>query len=295
MRIARELVARAAANSLLDEKGITSYPISPDLIAVDEGLRVDEVHGFPEDVYGALIRDGNSYRVAISSGCPNEGHRRFTLAHELGHWRIDGHVEELPWTDSGIALSTGHFRRKYPVEVEADVFASELLMPRRFVEPLISRAQPGVQTVRDLADRFEVSLSAAAICTTRYMSEPVIVVLSCGKVIEWTACSGPFDGRDWYRWSRKKGEWAPPRSATWELSLSTDRVRRGEFAESDGLLCEWFPDAPETIEVVGEAVGLGPYGRVLTVLHCPDLPDLDEAEEGYDENGDRAYWRDFEH
>jgi hypothetical protein len=62
-----------------------------------------------------------------------------------------------------------------------------------------------------------------------------------------------------------------------------------------GLLCEWFEDAPPVYAVGEEAVGLGYFGRVLTVLTCPDLPTPDElyadADEEMGETG-TGDWRD---
>lgn len=44
-------------------------------------------------------------------------------------------------------------------------------------------------------------------------------------------------------------------------------------------MCEWFVDAPRSTQVVEEAIGLGSYGRVLTVLRPEGLPDPDEEQE----------------
>lgn len=45
-------------------------------------------------------------------------------------------------------------------------------------------------------------------------------------------------------------------------------------------MCEWFDGAPAGVEVCEDALGLGAYGRVLTVLHLPDVPDPEELDEG---------------
>ena len=48
--------------------------------------------------------------------------------------------------------------------------------------------------------------------------------------------------------------------------------------ESDCDLNTWFQSDLE-VEVFEEIVGLGSYGKTLTVLTLPDPPDLDELEE----------------
>jgi hypothetical protein len=65
-------------------------------------------------------------------------------------------------------------------------------------------------------------------------------------------------------------------------------------ASSGGYLSEWFPRAPQHLVVEVDAVGLGTYGRVLSLLVCPDFPDPDELyaaeEEGLSGLEDRD-WR----
>ena len=57
------------------------------------------------------------------------------------------------------------------------------------------------------------------------------------------------------------------------VTWSTGNHRRSEEVQAEGLLCEWFVDAPRGTHVTEEAVGLGSYGRVLTVLRPEGLPD----------------------
>src|SRR5690349_1578475 len=100
-----EAAAVRAARELLTELEIGSYPIQPDKIAAAKRLRVDYQDGFPAGVFGALWRAGNDFGIVVSNACPTMGHRRFTLAHELGHYHIEGHVEQLFRGADGQALS----------------------------------------------------------------------------------------------------------------------------------------------------------------------------------------------
>lgn len=285
----REDLARRTANELLDELSITAAPVDPEWIVRKKELLFEE-HDFPPTVYGALFRSGDRFGVIVSRSCPGEGHRRFTIAHELGHYHMPDHVDRLfqPGTTQVLSLS-GHFRsKKDPIEVEADYFANELLMPDRFVRPVIRSLGGGLVAVRALAEQFRTSLSAAAIRYAAVANDPVVVIVSKDGVIEWTARPPAVWAHDWAR-KPLKNEWAPRRSATRRLGLAPNRTRRGENDEASMLLCEWFDGAPPQVEVTEEAIGLGAYGRVLTVLQIPDLPDPDEAEEREAEPSD---WRD---
>jgi len=287
----REHLARRIANELLDSHGVSQVPVDPTWLAVQEGATVIEQSGFPTGCYGALCLVDGAFQILVSTECPTAGHKRFTIAHEVAHFIIDGHVDGLAWTGD-FALSQGHFRgRRDPIEVEADCFAAELLMPTRWARDVVEQREPGLGAVRELADRFDTSMSASAIRYAALSPEPVVVVLSHGLQIEWVASSGHFDAAAWMRFRRHKGEWAPRGSATRYLGGRRDDVATAEEATGSGLLCEWFEGAPAQLEVQEEVVGLGPFGRTLTVLSCPDLdPDvLDEEGDADDEPRD---WRD---
>ena len=280
----REHLARRRANELLDEASALACPVEPDQIAAAKGLHIEEWDQFPEGCYGALIRGGNTFLIAVSTRCFSPGHRKFTVAHELAHFHIEDHVERMGWSGP-VALSMGgHFRsQKDPIEVEADHFASELLLPTRLVQPLIDRASPCVSAIRSLARQFDTSLSCAAIRFADLTTEPTVVILSCNRVIEWAAFSRDLKYLDWARFRRHKGEWAPPGSATLRLAQDPGTIATGKQDSACGLLCEWFEDAPPVYTVEEEAVGLGRFGRVLTVLTCVDLPDPDELYADEDE------------
>ena len=85
------------------------------------------------------------------------GRRRFTVAHEIGHWIC--HFERGRFEpqycrseDIGVGIGIGRTRER-----EANAFASQLLMP----EVLVRREAEALRlNVHALARRFEVSLPA---------------------------------------------------------------------------------------------------------------------------------------
>jgi hypothetical protein len=60
--------------------------------------------------------------------------------------------------------------------------------------------------------------------------------------------------------------------------VEVERVRRAERVEGNSTLDDWF-GGDEAISMVEEAIGLGNYGRTLTVLHSIELPDPEEEDE----------------
>jgi hypothetical protein len=273
-------MARRVANEVLTNLGIHSYPVDPDAIAVRLGLSVDETPGFPAHCFGALSLVDGKFRILVSDACPTVGHRRFTVSHEVGHAAIDGHFDAMQWVALGsgkTAFSEGHYRSiKDPVEVEADHFASELLLPERWARPVVDTLPIGMDAIRTLADRFHASLSCAAVRYAQLSAAPVVVVLTRGDSVEWVAASREVRDADFFRYNATRTARVPPGSATHRLANSPAAARAGEQNSSTDYLRDWFPRAPSRLTVEVDALGLGTYGRVLSLLICHDLPEPDE-------------------
>lgn len=129
-------------------------PVPVDAIAVDLlGFAVDEDDAL--DVSGMLIPAEKQVWLNGRESRSSEGRRRFTLAHELGHWVCQyqqGQAEPRYCRSEEIGVGVG---RK--LEREANAFAAELLMPA----PLVRREAVALKlNVHALAHRFEVSLPA---------------------------------------------------------------------------------------------------------------------------------------
>src|SRR5215208_1187995 len=228
IRQAQERTARTRALEVLEENGIDTWPVVPERIAAafPFPLPIDVSDGFPPRTYGALFKAGNDFRIVLSSSCPTGGHRRFTLSHELGHFFLAGHLEALFDGGAEVHMSdTDHFRglRKPWYELEADAFASELLVPTPYARAVVARAAPGLSAVHAIAAEFDTSFSCAAIRYASLTNEPVAVVLSHDGVVEWACYSSQMQAHWWTR-RRVKGDWAPPRSATRRLARSADAV-----------------------------------------------------------------------
>lgn len=287
IRQAHERNARETARQVIQDCRITEWPLIPELIAAKEGLPIEVLPDFPPNTYGALYKNDDGFKIILSSGCHTEGQRRFTLCHELAHYFLDGHVDVLFDGGSEVHLSdSSHFRgNKEWYEVEADAFAAELLVPLRVAREVMTKAGTGLAAVRAIEETFATSLVCAGVRYANLTGDHASVILSRGKVIEWASCSTSMQEHVWAR-ARKKGDWAPPRSVTYALARSPERVVLGEEGGGEGTLVEWFDGAPD-VPVIEEVVGLGPYGRVLTVLTCANLPSAD----GYRAADERNAWR----
>jgi Zn-dependent peptidase ImmA (M78 family) len=140
------------ADDLLQAAGVTSPPVAlRDVISV-LNLSLVEKAREPFSPEAALVPLGDCKAIVIN-GPSSERRRRFTIAHEIGHFVL--HPECVaPERGGATNFASG------PYERQADAFAAALLMPEHLVRQaaLEEGADP-----RRLADRFEVSVQSMTI------------------------------------------------------------------------------------------------------------------------------------
>jgi Zn-dependent peptidase ImmA (M78 family) len=126
------------------------FPVPVEEIAEDLlGLAVGENEDL--EVSGMLLPAERRIWLNASEG---PARRRFTLAHELGHW-VCQHLEGMsaPAYCRAADVQPEPSGTSRALEREANVFAAELLMP----EPVVRDAWSRSATVQDLAAEFGVS------------------------------------------------------------------------------------------------------------------------------------------
>jgi len=166
----------------------------PDVVR-EIGLEV--IYQLAESYEGALLRIKGIPRgyVVINARIREESRRRFTLAHEIGHFL-------LPWQQE---LSSPCAKEKieswdddlYRPELEANQFAAEILMPRESIGPYL-RVEPTMGSVESIADTCGTSLTASAFRLVMLTSYRAAVVWSQGNRARWYKPS-----EDFVRWVRK--------------------------------------------------------------------------------------------
>jgi Zn-dependent peptidase ImmA (M78 family) len=140
---------RREAARLLDAAGVTHEPVPLRDIVSALNLELLQRRGEPFTSEAALESRGDG-RTIVLNGPGDERRRRFTIAHEIGHFVL--HPERVSPERGGPANEAG--RR---VEREANQFAAELLMPEERVRRAF-REHGG--DVGRLCDRFDVSRGA---------------------------------------------------------------------------------------------------------------------------------------
>ena len=122
---------------------------------------------FPDTV-DALIIEENSKVFAAVNKRQHIHRQRFSLAHELGHYFLhkDGVPDDIITIDSP---PTGEWEEstKDPAEIEADIFASELLVPLSMLKEELKDEK---KSLHHLSSVFLVSEQVISIAMTRHYS-----------------------------------------------------------------------------------------------------------------------------
>lgn len=269
--------ATATAERVIREQGVAKFPVQPIAIAESVGIEVLEKPASGAGVSGMLIRYGDNFCIAYATHINNSGFRRFSIAHELGHYFLEGHIDAI-FADGLIHESRAGFFSTSEYELEADHFAARLLMPDALFSSAMRRAGEGLSAVKSLAATCDTSLIATGIRYVECSSEPVAVIVSAGASIGFCMMSEALkqiDGIDWIR----KNQPLPTSCVTRELNSDPARVRRSVNAEGTSAFQDWF-GGRNRITVTEEAIGLGSYGKTLTVLYGIELPEESEDDSG---------------
>ena len=252
-----------------------SLPVDPKALA--KALDI-EVHPFDfgeRDISGCLMSVGSSFAIAYSTSIRSVGFQNFTISHELGHYLLPGHFEALlatgrHYSKSGY-ISNNHY------EEEADTFAAELLMPWKLIEAEIRSKRPGFESIKTISENCQSSLLASTIKFCDHTSECVAAVVSYQGRVEFMSASESFKSIQGVTWL-KRGDPLPSGTPSSARCLDDKWITTCDIAEDGSLLNAWFPGAP-AIEAEEDIVGLGNYGRLLTILLAEWDPEEEDEEE----------------
>jgi Zn-dependent peptidase ImmA (M78 family) len=273
-------MAEGAANLVLRELKIEDLRVNPIEIANQKGITVQSKPGTAAGVSGMLIKAGDEFGILYATNIPSKGFQNFSIAHELGHYCIDGHSDAL--LSSGVHVSHAGFVSDDPFEQEADYFAAALLMPERPFRKELERHESGLTCVQALRKACETSLTATAIRYTNVTPDGVAVIVSTGAKIDYCFMSDGWKQAKGISWL-KTGTPVPQGTVTAAFNALPDNIRLGKTDSGAGRLNDWM-GGDRTYSIAEEVVGLGQYGRTLTILTCDALAlDAGEDEEENDE------------
>lgn len=182
----------SVAEALLCELGVTE-PEDIDLEAIAWHVGAKVRYRELNSCEARIIGRGDRAIITVDERSP-PSRRRFSLAHELGHWRhhrgrcLVCRAEEIG------------DRRRTSTDPErvADGYASDLLIPRYILDPLLRKVRrPTLAALRELAKRFGTSLTATTIKVLEADQFPMLLVCHGEGGRRWFTSSPSVDRR-WF-------------------------------------------------------------------------------------------------
>lgn len=270
-------MATQLGEKIAEEFGFTQFPVKPREIAKAKGITLQAKPPDVQGVSGAIIFAGGTATIIYSTEYNNEGFENFSIGHELGHWFLPGHPDEI-MNGGGAHMSRANFTQNSSIELEADHFASGLLLPSRLTRKHLSRSQVGLEGILSLADAAHCSVTAAAIRSAECGAYAMAIIVSIGDEVAYAFTSDAFKSLGKLAFLKKGSPL--PEGATRRFNTDPANVLGARRGVDETDLAIWF-DGPRKIKLDEEIIGLGKYGYTLTVLSSELLPEdpLDEEDE----------------
>jgi len=264
---------RAYAEAVLRKLGFREQV--PDVEEIARRLSLDVEEEDLEGFDGCLVRPVGVPIgiIGVRRDIREVARKRFTVAHEIGHFLLPGHDQA-----EGVCTSRDLNRwspAKHDYEQEANQFAAELLIPTEFAQRIIAGFTPSLDAVKETANKFGTSLSATG---WRYCE---LTTARCAFV--WSA-----DGR--IVWSKTSSSFGYPLYSRTEVGDGTGAFElfQGSSVSADPLrVCAdlWLPAGrvASSATVLEQSMRLTNYNAVVSFIWIDDEIDRDETPELLDE------------
>jgi len=228
-------------------------------------VSIEELH--TEGFEAALITDPLKANggILVKAGVSPE-RRRFSIAHELGHFLIPTHSppeggEFLCSAADLWALARNELDRRVRMEVEANQFAALLLIPPPALRTELRRRALDLAQIVRLAKDFEVSREAMArACVDHTVSAVAIIVVRNGTIQRMYRRDGRFPfilaGR---------GQRVPNGSAFHDVALSPGSMTQMDECEPE----VWLSDrSARVVELFEEQILFQQNGYAMILLRA---------------------------
>jgi hypothetical protein len=248
---------------------ISAFPINVEQIALgiaDQFKWSDPItEVVPADIptfEGALIPNDrrSKWMLLYNQNLTSAGRIRFTMAHELGHYVLHRLKREQFECSEKDMLNWSNDDKD--IEAQADLFASYLLMPLADYRSQVT-GNVDFDLLGLCADRYGVSLTAAALKWISFTDEKAVLVRHNDGYIDWSWSSQPA-------WEA---------GAYFKNSLGPIEVPPGSVAADDSVrhsrtgiqipIATWWPKAEEVANLREMKISADQYGNILTLLILP--------------------------
>lgn len=155
-------IASNVQNVLNKYKGI--YPTPLVSMAKDLGIKIYETYDLKDNQAGLIRKEKDNYVIYLNIH-DSSRRKRFTIAHEIGHFILHKDILEKRELIDDIRQpilnrnTDKSQKEKQQIEIEANIFAANILMPEKEFKKKFNQSN----SVEEVAKYFSVSTAAAAI------------------------------------------------------------------------------------------------------------------------------------
>ncbi len=240
--------AQAAAFRIWKELG-HPHPSEVDLSDLAQFRDVTVAQGDLSGAEGRLTRMDGKGIIRVNRKIKREGQRRFTIAHELGHWELHKDLNQFTCSENDMKDYS-----RSNLEIEANFFAAELLMPPKHFRLAINQKKTSISLLKELAQEFNTTLTSTAIRLADDLKRNIIVVWIQNDQIKWS-----------YSTPKKGLLRVLPGSAP---IYSSSTLPREELLEGMDYYdqAKWFPQLHNSPEVIEESIKMANLNCCLTLL-----------------------------
>lgn len=245
----------SAAEQLLRSLGVTT-PADVDVEAIAWAAGAKVRYGPLDSCEARIIGYRDKAIITVREG-GDRRRARFSVAHELGHWRHHRGRSSVCRSDE----IGGRNPLVAPAERQADSYAADLLMPAYLFRPEVAKHQrPSFEAIDALGDLFSTSRSATARRLVDLSPWPCMLV-----------CHGP-GGRRWFKRGDDVPEYWFPRDELDAESSALDVLYGGKQLTSPQIIGAdaWFERRSAERFTVTEQSARAYEGGVLTLLTFKD-------------------------
>lgn len=147
------MIPAKKAQQLLRDFSVTITPaLSINRVLEYYNIIYDETEYGDINYMGSLIRAEGKAIILVNTDIKNVGRINFTKAHELGHFILNHKGQQFECSRNDMLDST-----RKPLELEANQFAKEFLLPEQMVKPISMSAPFDFETIKAISNEFMVS------------------------------------------------------------------------------------------------------------------------------------------
>lgn len=130
--------------------------------------------------------------ITISTAINSVERKRFSLGHELGHFELHRFEYNVYSCERDEITELFGKKKKVNLEEEANIFSANLLLPERFITPIIFGQEPSMEIIEEISESFFSSITASARRFVNLSNEPVAITWVENGYLRWFERSHSF-------------------------------------------------------------------------------------------------------